>query len=442
MTVDSTGMTALAMSDGLLAGRWTAVDLVNNSLKTETATRSGINAFVDVDADEALAEAQASDERRKRGRQLSRLDGVPVAVKDAIAVRGHSMIAGSRTTRLQVQDDAAIVRQMRRAGAVILGRTRLHELAYGATGLNDFDGGARNPSYRDRLTGGSSSGSAAAVAAGICPIAIGTDTGGSIRVPATFCGLVGFKPTYGLLSTEGVLPLSPTLDHVGFLARTVADVRLAMESLAAAKPYTTRATRASTPRVGVLRDPQMPTDESIAEAFEAAMRMLSARGWQLETVSLPGGYDVMELSTTIMSIEAYRSNRERLEREGDRLGADVRERLESGKSISDATYADAMERRRRFREAMSEMAGAYDAFASPAVPIPAPAREDGARPEVRRRLVQNTRLQNLLGMPAITFPGPGDPEPWAIQLSALWDRDEALLTLATSAADILGDGRG
>lgn len=433
-------MTALAMSEGLLAGRWTAVDLVNSSLKTEAATRSAINAFVEVHVDEALAEAQASDDRRKRGARLSPLDGIPIGVKDAIGVDAHSMLAGSRTTPVQVPADAAIVRQMRGAGAVILGRTRLHELAYGATGLNDFDGGARNPSYRDRLTGGSSSGSAAAVAAGICPIAIGTDTGGSIRVPATFCGVVGFKPTYSLLPTEGVLPLSPTLDHVGFLARTVADARLAMVSLSALKP-STQAAHGSAPRVGVLRDPQMPTDRSIAEAFDAAMGMLSARGWRLETVTLPGGYDVMELSTTIMSVEAHRSNRERLGREADRLGTDVRERLESGASISDAAYADAMERRRWFREAMSEMAAEYDALASPAVPIPAPARADGARPEVRRRLVQNTRLQNLLGMPAITFPGAGGPEPWAIQLSALWDRDEALLGLATSAVEILRDGR-
>jgi Asp-tRNA(Asn)/Glu-tRNA(Gln) amidotransferase A subunit family amidase len=437
MTFHSTFMTALEMSDGLAAGRWTALELVRASIDKAIATEPKFNAFVEIHTDEALAEAAASDQRRRSGERLSLLDGIPIAVKDAIGVAGHSMIAGSGTSPALVNADAAIVLSLRRAGAVVLGRTRLHELAYGASGLNDFDGGARNPSYPDRLTGGSSSGSAAAVAGGVCPIAVGTDTGGSIRVPATLCGVVGFKPTYALLPTGGVLVLAPSMDHVGLIARTVGDVTFAMEAIKAIA-RAGREVRPGPRRLGVISDPQMPADTSIATAFEAAIAKLGAAGWDTEAVALPSGYDVMELSTTIMSREAYEANRLRLEREAERLGSDVRERLESGASISDATYRDALERQGQFREAMSKVAGRFDALVSPAIPMPAPSRADGARPEIRRRLVQNTRLQNLLGMPAITFPAAGEPEPWGIQLSSLWGRDAEVLAIAAAAYDVLG----
>jgi Asp-tRNA(Asn)/Glu-tRNA(Gln) amidotransferase A subunit family amidase len=438
MTFHSKFMTALEMSDGLAAGRWTALELVRASIDQAIAIEPKLNAFVEIHTDEALAEAAASDQRRSSGEHLSPLDGIPIGVKDAIGVAGHTMIAGSGTTPALVHADAGIVLSLRRAGAVVLGRTRLHELAYGASGLNDFDGGARNPSYPERLTGGSSSGSAAAVAGGVCPIAVGTDTGGSIRVPATLCGVVGFKPTYALLPTDGVLVLAPTMDHVGLIARTIGDVALAMEAIKAISHP--GESRPGPRRVGVINDPQMPAEPSIARAFDAAIAKLAAEGWDTEPLGLPSGYDVMELSTTIMSREAYQANRLRLEREADRLGPDVRERLESGASIAENTYRDALERRGQFREAISQMAERFDALVSPAIPMPAPSRADGARPEIRRRLVQNTRLQNLLGMPAITFPGAGEPEPWGIQLSALWGRDAELLATATAAYDVLGRG--
>jgi Asp-tRNA(Asn)/Glu-tRNA(Gln) amidotransferase A subunit family amidase len=438
MTVHSIDMTAVEMSAGLKAGSWSALELVRASLDRAAFVQPTINAFVELHTDEALADADASDQRRSRGKPLSALDGIPIGVKDAIGIGGHTMIAGSGTTPAQVRSDAEIVRQLRGSGAVVIGRTRLHELAYGASGLNDFDGGAHNPAYPDRLTGGSSSGSAATVAAGVCPVAVGTDTGGSIRVPATLCSIVGFKPTYGLLPTQGVLPLAPSMDHVGLLTRTIADVRLAMDSLAPAG-YTANTGRRRGRRLGVLIDPQMPAEPAIADALDAVLAKLSDRGWALETVGLPGGYDVMELSTTIMSFEAYHANRSRLEHEAARVGADVRERLESGATISQHTYRDALERRDRFRASISAMAGGYDALVSPALPLPAPSRADGARPEVRRRLVQNTRLQNLVGMPAITFPGPGGPAPWAVQLSALWNRDAQLLATAAAAHEDLSD---
>lgn len=435
------GMTAAEMSDGLNAGRWTALDLVNGCIARAVATNETVSSFVEIHTSEALAEATRSDERRNGGAQLGPLDGIPVAVKDAIGIRGHDMIAGSGTAPVRIQDDADIVRKLRRAGAVILGRTRLHELAYGASGLNDFDGGARNPSYPDRLTGGSSSGSAAAVAAGVCPIAIGTDTGGSIRVPATLCGVVGFKPTYSLLSTEGVLPLAPTLDHLGFLARTVGDIELTM---AAVSGFEERVGSEHRPqhRLRVLSDPQMPCETAIADAFERSIARLASQGWVVETLELPPDFNVMELSTTIMAYEAYHANRSRLDREGDRLGPDVRERLESGAAISERSYSTALGRREEFRNAMRETARRADVFASPAIPFSAPSRDEGTLPDIRRRLVQNTRLQNLLGMPAITIPGPGEPAPWALQFSALWDQDDVLLETAKAAeSDLCEDPR-
>ncbi|MFE0923208.1 amidase [Streptomyces nigra] len=430
--------TVRELRDGLAGRQYSAVELVEHCLHEIGATTESVRAFVDVFSSDARRQAKESDERRRAGKPLSPLDGIPFAVKDIISIRGRRMSAGSRSVDVVPPSDAGVIAQLRAAGGIILGTTRLHELAYGPSGLNDFDGGARNPRFPGIIPGGSSSGSAAAVAAGLSPIAFGSDTGGSVRAPAALCGVVGFKPSYDLLSTAGVHPTAPTLDHLGLLASSVEDVRISM-NVFADLPLMEEELGASR-RLAVLDDPDLTVDPAIATALKSAVDSLSDHGWRIESVTAPSGFDVMEVSTTIMAYEAYRVNRERLETVPEFLGADVRERLEDGARITREQYERARREVDRVRTEMSALAHPFDALVNATIPITGPSIEDGARPGVRRMLMRNTRLQNLLGAPAISLPGArSGPAPWGIQLFAERGRDATLLACAAAVAADLAD---
>ena len=196
-----------------------------------------MNAFLTVTAEQALAEARLAERELLRGRRRGPLHGIPIALKDNIWTRGVRTTAGSAILRDFVPtEDATVVRRLRRAGAVLLGKTNLHEFAYGATNENPHFGSTHNPWASERMTGGSSGGSAAAVSAGLCAAAIGSDTGGSIRIPAAFCGIVGLKPTFGRVSVYGVVPLAASFDHVGPLARSAADAALVLGAISGRDP--------------------------------------------------------------------------------------------------------------------------------------------------------------------------------------------------------------
>lgn len=424
------------LRDGLANGKYSAVELVEHCLREIGATADSVRAFVEVFRSDAHRQAEESDERRRAGRLLSPVDGIPFAVKDIIGIRGQRMSAGSRAVDIVPARDAPIIAQLRAAGGIILGTTRMHELAYGPSGLNDFDGGARNPRFPGTIPGGSSSGSAAAVAAGLSPIALGSDTGGSIRAPAALCGIAGFKPSYGLLSTEGVHPTAPTLDHVGLLAVSVEDLRLVMNVFAGI-PLGAEGCEVGR-SLAVFDDPGLTVDPAIASALRSTLDALSDRGWRVESVPAPTGFDVMEVSTTIMGYEAYRVNRERLETVPELIGADVRERLEDGARITRESYERALREVERVREEVAALAAPVDALVNATVPITGPSIEDARRPDVRRMLMRNTRLQNLLGAPAVSLPGGQDgPAPWGIQLFSVRGRDAALLASAAAVTDDL-----
>ncbi|MFE0419315.1 amidase [Streptomyces tendae] len=427
--------TVRELRDGLAGRQYSAVELVEHCLREIDATTDTVRAFVEVFRSDALRQAAASDERRRAGRLLSPIDGIPFAVKDIIGIRGQRMSAGSRAVDIVSASDAQIISQLRAAGGIILGTTRMHELAFGASGLNDFDGGARNPHFPGIIPGGSSSGSAAAVAAGLSPIAFGSDTGGSVRTPASLCGVVGFKPSYGLLPTDGVHPTAPTLDHLGFLATSVEDLRIVMNVLAGTPlEQDGRAGR----RLALFYDPDLTVDPAIATALGLTLDALSDRGWHVESVTAPIGFDVMDVSTTILFYEAYRVNRERLETAPELLGTDVRERLEHGAHITRERYEQALGEVERASKEMSALAEPFDALVNATIPILGPTVEHGAQPEVTSMLMRNTRLQNLMGAPAISLPGAqGDPTPWGIQLFSIRGRDAALLACAaTVTADL------
>ena len=222
-----------ALSSLLRQKKLSPVELTRLLLDRIERLNPQLNAFLTITADRALVDARRAEKEILARRWRGPLHGIPISLKDNICTRGIRTTAGSKVLEDFVPDqDATVARRLRRAGAVLLGKTNLHEFAYGVTNVNPHLGPARNPWALDRIPGGSSGGSAAAIASGLCFASIGSDTGGSIRIPAALCGIVGFKPTFGRVSCHGVIPLAPSLDHTGPLARSVADVAILLRAIA------------------------------------------------------------------------------------------------------------------------------------------------------------------------------------------------------------------
>jgi Asp-tRNA(Asn)/Glu-tRNA(Gln) amidotransferase A subunit family amidase len=379
----------------------------------------------------ARAEATAG------GRPAGPLERTLVAVKDLVAVAGLPLGAGTpaRAGAPPSPRDAGIVARLRAAGAVVLGTVTLHELAFGTTGINDHFGFPTNPADGevDRIPGGSSSGSAVAVADGSCDLAVGTDTGGSVRIPAALCGVVGFKPARASYPLEGVLPLSPSLDHVGLLARTLPPVVTAHQALTGTSVDAGLAIQ----RIGVDRAGLEAAAAPVAAAVERVLRTLSDGGAELVDVAWPDAERVRDVSTTVMFGEAAEVHRALLAEAGGLIGADVVERLRRGAAIDEATRAAASADALAItREVQAALAG-VDAVVGPTVPITAPtvaeARSDPAG--VAGALVSNTRLANVAGVPALSLPvplrnGAGTDLPVGLQVTAASDRQTLGIGLA------------
>lgn len=414
------------VATGLRTRRWSAAEVVDACLDRAEAAQGTVGAFADIHRDRARAEARAADRRLREGRPYSILEGIPYAVKDVVAVAGSTMHAGSKAYAQPSAADAAIVTTLGRAGGVLLGRTRMHEIAFGTTGINAFDGGARNPRDPARIPGGSSSGSAAAVAAGICCLALGTDTGGSCRIPAACCGIVGYKPTYGMLDLGGVMPLAATLDHLGFLATSVDDVWVAVATCIGGDP--------SPPvpvppwRAGVLTASQAGQDEVVGAAFADALDAVRRAGWELVEVELVDFDRVAEVTARIMFYEAYRVHEERVRSARDSFGPDVLARLTQGAAVSREDYEAALAERKQLRLLAAELFHRVDVLLSPTVPIVPPKVEEA--PAVAHLLPRNTRVFNLTGLPAVTIPLRPAPFPVGLQIIGREGRDRDLLATA------------
>lgn len=403
----------------IVAGELKPSELVASTLARLEAVEPFVHAFVSADAERALREAREQDDRPG-----GPLRGIPVAIKDIFDVAGTPTCCGSAILQeaAPAREDAAAVARLRAAGAVVVGKTTTHELACGV-----YTPPTRNPWDLERSPGGSSGGSAAAVAAGAALGAIGSDTGGSIRIPAAHCGLVGVKPTYGRVSRAGALALSWSLDHVGPLTRTVEDAALLLFVLAGADPRDpTTLSRPSLPqpllpseddignlRVAVLRQPPFaPLAHEAAGALDSAIALLAAEGVQIEEASVPELKQTLAAEFAIVAAEAASYHETRLARSPELIGDDVRGLLETGLLLPASLYLRAQRTRRAIQQSIAHtlVTARLDALLAPTVPAPAQRHDqleydfDGESESVIESLVRTTSPFNLAGLPAVAVP--------------------------------------
>jgi aspartyl-tRNA(Asn)/glutamyl-tRNA(Gln) amidotransferase subunit A len=419
----------------------TSVELVERALAAIDQHGARTNAFIRVERDSALAQAKRLDDETRRGTNRGPLHGMPISLKDLIDVQGQPTTAGSSARASHVaQHDAPIVTRLRDAGAVILGKTNLHEFALGPTNDESAFGAVRNPYDESRVAGGSSGGAAAAVAAGMGIAAIGSDTGGSIRIPAAACGVVGLKPSLGEVPTDGVVPLSFTLDHVGPLARTVADAA-AVWSVLAAKPLPPLDSSASPIRLGLLGDyfTEFLSDE-VSSAFEASLDTLRRAGAVIVPAKIPNTEKIVETYTNISLPEAAEWHRELLATNAADYQPIVRDRLRRGAQIPAVDYIRAMAMREVFTRAVEASLENHDALVLPTLPIVAPAIgvaevafSNGRTLAARAALLRLTQLFNITGHPAMTIPIRAPELPVGLQLVGKRGRTADLLGVAAWA---------
>ncbi len=396
----------------LSAGRTSSLDLVELCLsRISDPEGEGRRTFVKVWSDQARAVARAQDQLRSAGYAPSPIAGLPISIKDLLDVAGEATLAG--TSALDDAPppavDAPVVQRLKAAGAVLVGRTNMPQFAFSAVGTNPLFGTPGNPWDRSRIPGGSSSGAAVSVSDGMAIAAIGSDTVGSIRVPAALCGIVGLKPTQSKVPREGAIPLSTTLDSIGPLAWTVDDCALVHAVLSGEpcrmprleKP---KGLRLAVPTTLVLDD----MEADVAFAFERACTQISAAGATISElpVDLFSEIRSRDLCGTIQAVEAFAWHRALLARRGRDYDPKVRARVERGAQISAADYALAIARRAELIADFQELAEPFDAVILPTVPIIAP-RMDACElndSDVRAKLIRNTSLFNLLDCPAISIP--------------------------------------
>ena len=399
----------------LRAGEATSADTTAACLRRIVSGNERLNAFILVLADEAMAQARAADRELAAGVDRGPLHGVPMAVKDLIDVRGVETTAASRVrSERPAEQDASVVARLRQAGAVLVGKNNLHEFAYGTTSEDSAFGATRNPYDLSRSPGGSSGGSAACVAADMAFASLGTDTGGSIRIPAAACGVVGLKPAYGEVSIEGVIPLSPTLDHVGPLARTVTDAWLVYRALMGdhnAQVNTPSRTTVESLRLAVPRAYFCDLlDEEVRERFEESLNRLRSAGAHIGEASIAHSDYIAPVYLAIQLTDAAAYHAATLERVPERYTEPVRLRLEMGRYILAEDYARALAGREVLRREVNAALTGYDALVLPSLPIPAPilgaavVRLNNVDHPVRAVMLRLTQLFNLTGHPAISIP--------------------------------------
>lgn len=407
----------------------------------------GSRACLTVYADSARASADASDARKRLGVSLGPLDGAIVSIKDLFDVAGEVTRAASRVLSEEgkvAEADAPAVARLRAAGAVIVAKTNMTEFAFSGVGHNPHYGTPGNPAERARVPGGSSSGAAVAVADGMCEIAIGTDTGGSTRIPAALCGIVGFKPSQYRIPTDGAFPLSFTLDSVGPLARTVADCATADAVMAGEPSWNIDLTPLEGLRFGIPQGlPLENLDQTVASRFQHALKILGTAGIRLTDEKLPQIDEMVALNAKggLAPPEALSIHRERLQARGDDVDANVRARIERAAKISAADYVDMWRGRAALVRAMDARLADFDALVLPTTAIVAPKLTDIATPETfgpaNVLLLRNPSMVNFFDLCAISLPIPGSGLPVGLMLVARNGQDRRLFRMAAALERLL-----
>jgi aspartyl-tRNA(Asn)/glutamyl-tRNA(Gln) amidotransferase subunit A len=434
--------TILELSEALRKRQVSPVALMRECLARIEKLNPVLNAFILVTADAAIEEARKAEEEIAHGKWRGPLHGIPIGLKDLIDIAKIPTTAASELYKHRIAiQDAPVVQKLKAAGAVLLGKQNLHEFAYGGSSMISCYGEVRNPWDTSRITGGSSGGSAGAVAAGLGFGAIGTDTAGSIREPAALCGVVGFKPTYGLVGAKGVIPLSESLDHVGPITRTVADAAVMLQAIAE-EPWgeelptdfeqAWRGAKLNL-RVGVPRSYFYgELDEDVERAVEEALNVLRQLGCHEKEIRL-------EVSTdrTLQAAEAYAFHREAVTKTPELYQAETVRRILSGANITGEQLENARGELEKARHEIVKIFDEVDVIVTPTTPIPAPSIEELKKyPEKLRPheliLLRNTRPFNVWGIPAISVPCGFTRTglPIGLQIAAARGRDDLVLRAA------------
>ncbi len=415
--------------------------------KIDDQNGEGARACLTIYRDEAQAAADAADARARSGISLGPLDGAILSIKDLFDVAGEVTRAGSKVLAEEGEpatQDAPVVRRLRAAGAVILAKTNMSEFAFSGLGLNPHYGTPGNPADRARVPGGSSAGAAVAVADGMCEIAIGSDTGGSTRIPAALCGITGFKPSRQRVSTEGAFPLSYTLDSIGPMATNVADCFNADAAIAGEAALPLEAAPLAGLRLGVAQGlPLENLDDTVGRRFPEALDRLERAGARLTYEKMPLLDEMMKAlsRTSILMAEAYAIHKDRLARRGDAVDQIVRARLDRGAGIAAGDFIDAVRDRAALIRAMDARLADLDALVLPTTPIVAPRLDEVATPKdfmaKNAMVLRNTTIANYFDLTAISLPLPRDGGlPTGLMLFARNGHDQRLFRIAAAVEKV------
>ncbi|MEO5897754.1 MAG: amidase [Vicinamibacterales bacterium] len=442
-------MTIADVAPLIASGEVSPADLVRDCL-ARIDDREHLRAFITVLGDRAIADAEAAGSEIAAGRYRGPLHGIPVSIKDLIAVAGAPTTSGSAVPPLHPAQDAVVVRRLREAGAIIIGKTNLHEFAFGTTGDETAFGAVHHPLDYTRSAGGSSSGAAVAVVEGMCLASIGTDTGGSIRIPAAACGIVGLKPSYGELPCDGIVPLSTTCDHAGPMTLSVEDARLVFEVLKGHSP-STKSTDGRPLTFGVPSGYLTERlDPEIRETLGRVRRRLASDGHAVLEVEIQDSRWTPDVYLHIVLPEASHYHAPTLESYPSGYSPGVRLRLEMGRYLLAEDYVRAMHLRAQLTARVEDALGRCDVLLLPTLPIVAPllgsptVDVDGRPEPVRAATLRLTQLFNLTGHPAIALPAGANSAglPISMQLVARHSQTERLLTIAASVERQIADGLG
>lgn len=430
------------------------VDLIELQLEKIEQLERKLNTFITLTPALAKKAAKEAESQIRAGKYRGPLHGIPIGIKDIINTKEVVTTFGSKIFKNNIpSQDATVVKRLTKSGAILIGKTNTHEFALGVTTDNEHYGATRNPWDNDRIPGGSSGGSAAATAANLCFAAVGSDTGGSIRIPAAFCGIVGLKPTYGRISLHGVFPLATSLDHIGPLTRTVEDAAILLQAMAGFDNHDPRSLHAPVPNyrdhladasieglnIAISEDiDEVPVDSSIRIAYRAMISKIEKLGGEINEVKLTSVKTSEQVSSTILLAEAATHHTELLAKHADQYGTNVINRFKIGQEIQTNAYIKALRNREVITREFELLFQRNDFYLTPTVQILPPkigqkvVLVDSIEVNVVLGCTQFTRLGNLVGMPVIALPCgfTSNSLPLSIQFMAPTLHESELLKLA------------